>query len=46
MSRRLSVLAIGLVLLLCSCSAPEAGSSDDRRDGFYAGVSGGLSSMK
>ncbi|MGD9617178.1 MAG: hypothetical protein AB7H90_18430 [Alphaproteobacteria bacterium] len=41
MSRIAAALAIGLALLLCGCSMREPGN--DRRDGFYAGVSGGLS---
>jgi hypothetical protein len=37
-------LALGLVSLLAGCAAHDASSDDDRRGGFYGGVSGGMSS--
>jgi hypothetical protein len=37
-------LALGLVSLLAGCSARDNSSDDDRRGGFYGGVSGGMSS--
>ena len=43
MGRRIAALVIGLALLLGGCSARDPGADDNRRGGFYGGVSGGYS---
>lgn len=39
------LLALGLLLLLDGCSATADKSDDNRRDGFYGGVSGGVTRL-
>jgi hypothetical protein len=41
MNRRIAALMIGLTLLLGGCAARDPGTDDNRRGGFYTGVSGG-----
>lgn len=40
---RITALLVGLALLLGGCAVREPGTDDNRRGGFYGGVSGGWS---
>ena len=44
--RRIGVLLLGLaiVLFLDACTSRDGAADEERRGGFYGGVSGGLSS--
>ncbi len=54
MSRRLlnrsragpALLALGLLLLLAACKTAADKSDADRHDGFYGGVSGGVTRLR
>lgn len=39
------LLALSLVLLLAGCTAPEKSDNDNRNNGFYGGVSGGVTHL-
>jgi len=42
---RSALLALGLLLLLAGCNANADKSDDHRHDGFYGGVSGGVTRL-
>lgn len=42
-SAGVAALMLGLLLILAGCAAPDHDADQNRRGGFYGGVSGGMS---